>query len=430
MRRPAPSPPTRSAPGTPAPTARSVLAGRHPVRRAICFGAVLAAVAAITGGHTTAAAGEESRPLHDVMLVGNGQGGTISFIDSRTFENLGSFDAVPDLEQRIAEMDPIERAGYEIVNSTQGYRKLVDDMAVSPDGRTLYVSRGVLSDVAAFDIASRRMLWRHETEGFKADHAALSADGGRFVVSALTAGKSEVLDTATGKLVTTFATGTYPHANDYSPDGSVLYNSSIGVTSLPKWLNGLKGKKQVTAVDGKTFKPLRTYDFEYGVRPAVFTEDNKTMYAQLSYLNGFVEYDLAAGKITRRVEMPFSEQAAKDRPDDYPQNSAHHGMAINRGENKLCVAGTIDDYVAIVDRPGLSADGYVHYDTDALPYWTATGSDGRHCFVSLANENEVSVIDYATAKEVARVPTGHFPQRERPGTLTDEALASLDPSKG
>ncbi|KAF4405833.1 YncE family protein [Streptomyces lycii] len=396
--------------------------------------AVLASLV-LTCGTTPAGAAERAAPRaagapRDVMAVGNGQGGTVSFIDAATFENLGSFDAVPDLEQRIDEMNPVERIAYETVNSIQGYRKLVDDMAVSPDGSTLYVSRGVLSDAVAFDLASGTMLWRYETAGFKADHAALSPDGSKFIVSATTAKKAEVLNTADGTLHASFETGTYPHGNDYSADGSLLYNSSIGVTSMPKALNGLKGAKQVVAVDGETFDPVRTYDFEYGVRPAVFTADNKTMYAQLSYLNGFVEYDLEAGEITRTVEMPYSDKAAELREDDYPQNSAHHGMAMNADESKLCMAGTIDDYVAVVSRPGLETDGYVHYGTDALPYWTATGPGGRYCFVSLSNENEVSVVDYATAKEVARVPTGHFPQRERPAKLTDEALAGLDPSDG
>ncbi|WP_431043175.1 YncE family protein [Streptomyces sp. P1-3] len=395
-------------------------------------GAAAAALVLTTlgGGAATADARANRAGLRDVLLVGNGQGGTVSFIDGRTYRNLGSFNTVPDLEERLAGMTLVERVGYETVNAIQGYRKLVDDMALSPDGRTLYVSRGVLSDAVAFDLPTGKMLWRHRTEGFKADHAALSPDGTRFIVSATTAGKAEVIDTATGEVATTFATGTYPHANDYSPDGTVLYNSSIGVTSLPRLLNGVKGKKQVVAVDAETYKPLKTYDFEYGVRPAVFTADNRTMYAQLSYLNGFVEYDLTTSKITRTVTMPFSDKAAKLGPDAYPQNSAHHGMAANGDESKLCVAGTIDDYVAVVSRPGLTTDGFVHYDTDALPYWTASSADGRRCFVSLANQDRISVVDYATAKEVARVPVGDFPQRERLGLLSEAALNALDPAAG
>jgi DNA-binding beta-propeller fold protein YncE len=403
---------------------------RSLLRRTALLGCAMLAATTITGALPARAEPAQAAPLRDVMAVGNGQGGTVSFIDTATYANLGSINVVPDLQQRLDAMTPVERIGYETVNAAQGYRKLVDDMAVSPDGTTVYVSRGALSDAVAFDIATKRMLWRHKTEGFKADHAALSPDGTRFIVSATTASKAEVIDTATGALKTTFATGTYPHANDYSPDGRIVYNSSIGVTSLPKLLNGLKGTKSVTAVDAATFKPLRTYTFDYGIRPAVFTRDNRTMYAQLSYLNGFVEYDLTAGKITRTVQMPFSDKAAAMKPDDYPQNSAHHGMAMNADESKLCMAGTIDDYVSIVSRPGLTTDGTVHYATDALPYWTQTGPNGHDCFVSLAEDDQISVIDYRTAKEVARIDVGRFPQRERAARLTPTAVTSLNPAKG
>jgi hypothetical protein len=116
--------------------------------------------------------------------------------------------------------------------------------------------------------------------------------------------------------------------------------------------------------------------------------------------------------------------------DDYPQNSAQHGLATNAGETKLCVAGTIDDYAAIVSRPGLTTDGFVHYAVDSLPYWAQTSSDGQKCFISLAEKDEISVVDYATATEVARIPVGHFPQRERLARLTPAAVASLTPGNG
>jgi YVTN family beta-propeller protein len=361
--------------------------------------------------------------LRDVLLVGNAQAGTVSFVDSRTFQVLGTLDAIPDLEQRLAAMNPIERIGYEIVNQQQGYKKFVDDVALSPDGRTLYVSRGNLADVVAYDVATGRQLWRFKVEGFKADHAAISPDGSRFVVSALTVEKAQVIDTRTGTLVTTFPTGTYPHANDYSPDNSRLYNSSIGNVGLAKILNGLKGKRQLTVVDPRTWTVTRTYQFEYGIRPALFMPDNKTMYAQLSYLNGLVEYDLQAGRIVRTVQLPLSAKAAAMSQDDYPQNSAHHGMAYSG--DRLCATGTIDDYTAILGRPDLGVKGYVNYPTDSLPYWATTSVDGKYCFVSLSKRNSISVIDYATATQVATIPVGTFPQRERLGQLSEAAIAGL-----
>jgi hypothetical protein len=41
-----------------------------------------------------------------------------------------------------------------------GAPNFAQDTDVSPDGRTLYVSRGYLGDVVAFDIASGRQVWR------------------------------------------------------------------------------------------------------------------------------------------------------------------------------------------------------------------------------------------------------------------------------
>ena len=45
------------------------------------------------------------------------------------------------------------------------------------------------------------MIWRTHVDGFLADHAALSPDGRRFVVSATTADVADVFDADTGVLV-------------------------------------------------------------------------------------------------------------------------------------------------------------------------------------------------------------------------------------
>ncbi|MCW2884142.1 MAG: hypothetical protein QOE54_4457 [Streptosporangiaceae bacterium] len=390
---------------------------------------LIAASTAVSLGAVVNATAQASA-ARDVLLVGNSASGTVSFLDGRTFQNLGSFNVVPDLQQRLDAMNPVEKAAYEVVKNQEGGDRFADDVFVSPDGGTLYVSRGNLDDAVAFDLRTKKMLWRFKVDGFKADHAILSPDGTRFTVSATTASKAQVVDTATGKLATEFATGSYPHANDYSPDGKYLYNSSIGVTALPKALEGLKGSRQLTVVDPATFKVIKTYTFDHGVRPAAFTRDNQWAYLQLSYLNGFAEFNLASGEITRTITMPFSDAGKALSPDSYPNNSAHHGMSLNGDESRLCDVGTIDDYTAIVSRPSLTTAGTVTYDTGSIPYWSTTSVDGQHCFVSLSGKNAVSVIDYRTAKEVARIPVGTFPQRERLGQVPQDVLDSLSPAAG
>jgi DNA-binding beta-propeller fold protein YncE len=372
-------------------------------------------------GHATSAG-------HDVLLVGNSVGGTVSFLDGTTFANLGSLNVIPDLAERLAAMNPIERAGYELVKQQEGGDRFVDDMFVSPDGRTLYVSRANLADVVAVDLVTHQQRWRFKVDGIHADHMAMSPDGTRIVVSATTGQQAQVLNASTGALVGHFGTGAYPHQNDYSADGSKIFNSSIGITAMPKALEFLKGQRQVTVVDAKTFRTIRTYTFDHGVRPSVIMPDEKTMYAELSYLNGFVEYDLVAGKITRTVTMPYAGPGVGLDPDRYPQNSAHHGLALSGDNSKLCDVGTIDNYVAIVSRPGLTTDRII--PVGHLPYWATTSKDGTRCLVSLSEDNAVSVISYDTAQEITRVPVGNFPQRERTATVAQEALNTLSPAAG
>ncbi len=393
-------------------------------RRAGLLATVLAALSLLLAGLAPAATAD-SGSLRDVVLVGNSSDGTVTLLDGHTFKNLGSINVIPDKQALFDSWDIFRKALHDIiVSQTQG-EHYVDDAHLSPDGRTVYVSRGTLGDAAAFDVATGKELWRTDIAGSKADHAALSPDGTRFIVSAIASSKAQALDTATGAVVGEFATGSYPHENMYSADGKHIYNMSIGVTSFPKALNFLKGTKAVTVVDAATLKVVKTYTFDYGVRPAVITPDETTMYAQLSYLNGFVEYDLATGKIAKTVQMPFSDKAAALSPDDYPQNSAHHGMAFNGAKTKLCDVGTIDDYTAVISRPALTTDGFVNYPTDALPYWATTSADGNYCLVTLSNLDQVSVVDYRTAKEVARVDVGDFPQRERLGKVDESALGGL-----
>lgn len=383
----------------------------------------------------------------DVILVGNNVAGTVSFIDARTYQNLGSLDVIPDIDERLAEIaaDPERGPVYPIMKQLQALKvrepgqgeaagdRFVDDIAVSRNGRTLFVSRSNLGDVVAFDLTdpAHRMLWRTRTAGLRADHFTLSPDGGHLVVSATTAKVAQVLDTATGAEVGRFPTGDFPHQNDYSPDGSLIYNASIGDVVVRGYdENHLKGVRQLTAVDAETFEVVRTYPFEWGIRPAVFTPDGTTMYAQLSYLNGLVRYDLVDGRIVDTVELPESDVKRTLYPDFdlYPHDSAQHGLAISGDGTRLCSAGTIDDYVAIVRAGDLEPLSIT--PGGELPYWAIPSLDGTQCIVSNAGSGDVSVIDFATGAEVVRVPAGAYAGRSRLARIPTGALLYLDDAPG
>jgi YVTN family beta-propeller protein len=388
-----------------------------------------------SSSEVTAAA--SATPMRDVLLVGNSVSGSVSFIDGRTFHSLGSLDVIPDFKQRTSEInaDPIHAIAYALITQNQkikhfepaGGLRLVDDLFVSPDGATLYVSRSNLGDVAAFDLSSadHPMVWRTAVNGYKADHATLSPDGKQLVVSATLADKAFVLDAATGAVTGSFATGHYPHQNDYSANGRHIYNGSIGDVGLPSFLDFLKGFRLLTVVDAQSLQVTRTYLFPEGIRPSVITSDERTMYAQLSYVNGLVKYDLVNGWFVGKVDEPLSDFAKANYPtrDDYPHDSAHHGLALSGDGTRLCDAGTIDNTVSIVSTATLTVESTI--EVGLIPYWATTSVDGASCFVSLSGANAVSVIDYATGQEITRVPVGQFPQRNRLARVPEAELAWL-----
>jgi YVTN family beta-propeller protein len=391
------------------------------------------AVLVVLAVPATATAAPQPPGTRDVLYVGNNWDGTADVVDPGTFQVLARINIIPDIAERMAEIqsNPERLAYYLAIRQLvgEGHDQYVDDMFSSHDGRYLYVSRPSLADVVAFDLRTRQIVWRVKVDGNRADHMAISPDGTRLLVSASTAKVVDVIDTAAGEIVARIPSGDQPHESNFSKDGKLVYHASIGTVYTPfdePAMDATKGERVFEVIDASNWQVLRRIDMgqkldEFGepdmsgaVRPMALAPDERYVYFQVSFFHGFVEYDLQEDRVVRLAHLPLSDEAAAMPREQYLLDSAHHGLAINPEGTKLCAAGTMSDYAAIVDRTSFA---YTIAANGHKPYWATNSADGRYCFVSFSGDDLVSVISYDTGQEVARIPVGDHPQRMRTGEL-------------
>jgi YVTN family beta-propeller protein len=435
-----------------------------------------------------------AHPKRTVMVVGNNWDGTATVVDAATRKKLATIDIVPDLDEELQAIatTPDRLAFYLAVQQGvgEGHDQYVDDMFTTRNGRYLAVSRPSLADVVWIDLAKAAagdpdsIVREQQMDGYRTDHMGVSPDRRRLVVSDSTERQviefsmvDETLPDGTrvrmGDRLRTFESGDTPHESNYSKDGRRIFHASIGRVYTPGDFgyvgpvnadtvsDSVKADRWLEVVRTRDFKVTKRWDMgeeldEAGypgmssaVRPVAITPDEKVMYAQVSFFHGLVEFDLekrdptgggdyalggiqepATGRVTRIVDLPVAEEVENTPREQYVLDSAHHGLAINDSGRKLCVAGTMSDYGAIVDRATFTPKllqgkaRYLQGREYAKPYWAVTGP-GNTCWMSMSGSDLVTVISYRTEKVVAEVAVGDHPQRVRPGVIRESIVKTF-----
>ncbi|WP_433006947.1 YncE family protein [Kribbella sp. CA-294648] len=403
----------------------------HRLRRYLGLLAAGVTVAALCT--TPATAAPEAAPLRQVLFVGNNWDGTADVIKSTgDYAKIGRINVVPDKAARLAEiyLNPVKLAYFLGIRHGvgEGHDQLVDDLYTTSDGKSVVVSRPSFADVVSIDLATGQLNWRFPVSGFRSDHMAVSPDNTRVAVSASTSNTVHVLDMATGAQVGSFSTGDKPHENVFTGNGRYLWNMAIGDVNTAlddPGLDWTKGNRLITVVDARTFAPVKVIDMRQrldaigrrdlsdAVRPVAFTPDESKLYFQVSFFHGFLEYDVATDKITRVKTLPKNPNTNEDRTT-WINDSRHHGLSMNPAGDKLCVAGTMDDYATIVDRATLQERPVV---PASKPYWATVSGDGKACVISESGADAVTAIDFATGLKIATVAVGDHPQRVRLGHI-------------
>ena len=311
----------------------------------------------------------------EYLYVANNHGGVVSVIAIPEFEVVREIDVVPDQALR-----------------NSGGSTYADDVVLTRDGSRMFVSRGGLRDVAAFSLPDGELLWRIATDGL-ADHFALSPDGDRLFVSVYSEDRVHVIDTREGRELARIASCSGPHGVRFSADGSRVYNGCMIGDALD-------------VIDAERFEVIERFSFDEGVRPFEVSRDDRKAWVQLTRMHGFVELDLDEGRVTKTIHLPIPPGVTAQR--DFP-HTAHHGLALSPDGTRLCAAGTVADYVAVLSVPDLDLLSTATVGKE--PSWAISSLDGRYCYVSSRKSDTVSIISFQDGSEIARIDVGSYPQR-------------------
>ena len=348
----------------------------------------------------------------EVAFIANSEGANVSLIDVAARKIIATIDTNP-------EKTVLRRPG------TPNYAQ---DTDVSPDGRTLYVSRGYLGDVAAFDIATAKQLWRRSLDTVRADHMTLTPDGRWLFVSALVNNRVDRLDAKTGEIKGSFVSGAYPHDNQITLDGKQVINSSLGDMSLPVAQRDNVAQPtdksgyayQLTVADIESLEITKRIRMPVGVRPWHMKPDGKEFYAQTSNNHSVIAYSFPEGKELRRIELPVAKGIAEA---DYDFEAPHHGLAMSKDGSTLCIAGRASDYAALVRAPSLELIATIPMG-DA-PGWAELADRDRICILANTRDDTISFVSVKDAKEVARLPAGNGPKHISVVQIPKEVVAAI-----
>lgn len=422
--------------------------------------------------------------LRDVMWVGNNWDGTASIVDARSFEVLKrGVNLIPDKRQEMNAIlaDPVSLALFLAirVGPGEGHDQYVDDMFTTRDGRYLAVSRPSFADVVWIDIRRATLglpgaiVREQQMDGFRTDHMGLSPNGLRLLVSDSTSRQvieyamvDQTLANGTqvkmGDRLRTFRSGETPHESNYTKFGGQIFHASIGRVYTPgdgtaaldalfdPLTDPVKGDRWFQIVRTGDFKILKRWEIGHeleeagfphmssAVRPMAIAPGSRYVYFQVSFFHGYVKFDTQAPDLNGTTDYTLEgepepttgrvlgivnlQNRVPTMPRDlYVNDSAHHGLSINSRGTKLCVAGTMDDYAALVDVRTGKARYYDEATTGhdyGKPYWTTEGL-GDTCWISLSESDSVAVIDTNTGEELAFRAVGNHPQRVRHGYVEE-----------
>ncbi|MBI3470180.1 MAG: YncE family protein [Candidatus Solibacter usitatus] len=324
------------------------------------------------------------------------------------------------LERRLYVTDKTGISVYDIDRGHQFLRKIdVPDTgaykgiaASVPLGR-LYLTSNTKDDLVCLDLGTDQILWRKK-HGKYPDSMAITPDGKTLYVPYRDEDYWGVVRAEDGELTGKIHVGRGQNYDDH-PIGSIgPHNTWMNPAGTRVYFEVLT-LPWVFIADTATNRILgKVGPFSKGIRPFCVSDDEKYVYANVDWLLGFEigavkDGDKWGGKMLHRVEARTPPERLAQIPNPAarkPHSTMSHGINIRPDQKEVWVVDGVYGYVYAYDvtklPPKLVAGVPLFKDPKEQPKpgWISFSLDGRYVY-----PDGGAVIDSKTKKVVARIPT-------------------------
>jgi YVTN family beta-propeller protein len=252
-------------------------------------------------------------------------------------------------------------------------------MAITQDGRTVYVAGDGSSSLSVIDTATDKVVKTVEV-GKTPNGLALTPDGKLLLVTVYGEDRIAFLDSATQSAVGTVAVPK-PHTVSVSPDGKLAY-----VTVQEP------GHFALAVVDLASRAVVRSMPLEKTPRDAEFSYDGKAFYFTEAGVSAVEVLDPASDKIVAEIPTGVSPHFVN------LFRGATLGMVVVQGPGEVLL------FDPATNKPVRSIA------VGKQPHWLTLSGDSKTAYVTNEGSNDVSVVDVATGK-TSTIAVGKTPRK-------------------
>jgi hypothetical protein len=241
--------------------------------------------------------------------------------------------------------------------------EIIKGIAADPATARLYVTTP--TKLAAFDLLTDKIVWQKDYNG-GFDRMALSPDGKTLYVPSFEGPYWQIIDASNGDVISRLDTGTGSHNTIWSPDGTRVY------------LAGLHNNYLLVADAATTKIVQRIGPFSDNVRPFTINGSNSLVFVNINNLLGFEVGEVTSEKKLYSVPVSGFPQGRPPRHNPCPS----HGIALTPDEKELWLSDGVNNYVHIFDATVMPPKQIDDVKLSDSPGWVTFNIGAEYVFPS------------------------------------------------